>query len=126
MKHSFTLSASCLFAAVVLFSCGKKEDKGGQPYAAVASDIEEVADTVSVDTVANLPFVTQEFKKKKGENKLEIEYPTEGNAILLDSIRTWINDELGGTYRGDLADGNKLFRHYASQLGEDPDIADVV
>ena len=107
-------------------SCGTKSDDSGG--AGVDSAIEmdtvilsELADEDTL-TQANIPFVAEKMEEKKGQNVLEVQFPTQGNMELLQSVRQWLNEELGGTYKGDLADGKSFFRHYALQLGHDPDL----
>ena len=80
------------------------------------------ADATPLDTLP--PFEYREFSKSKGENKLDMEYPVAGNKPLVDAIRRWISEELGNTYKGDLDNGEKFFNFYASQLGNDPDLAE--
>ena len=59
---------------------------------------------------------SKEVDSSTGTNKLNIDYPTSGNAILLQNIREWINEELGGTYDGDLNDGATFFAYYTKGL----------
>lgn len=84
--------------------------------------LEVPTDTVDTTGVHNIPFEVRTFEKEKGENELEVEYPVSGNPELLDSVRYWMNEQLTATYRGPLDDPEAFFNHYASQLGEDPDL----
>ena len=89
-------------------------------------------DTMAETTVAaaaadtaltpNIPFEYREFEKEKGNYKLEVAYPTAGNPELVTAVRTWINEQLTGTYKGSLDDPEAFFRHYSANLGEDPDL----
>ena len=80
---------------------------------------EEQVDTVPADTMpAVTPFVTEKFSKKVGKDELEMAYPVSGDSLLVLSVRKWLNEELGNTYKGKLSDGKKLFKHYASKLGD--------
>ena len=51
-----------------------------------------------------------------GELKLTIEYPVAGNKILVQNVREWINEQLGGTYEGDLDDYEAFFNYYVKKI----------
>ncbi len=52
-----------------------------------------------------------------GDNSLlSIAYPTGGNASLVQNIREWINEALGGKYDGNLDDGQALLDFYADDI----------
>lgn len=44
--------------------------------------------------------------------KLYADYPTNGSPFLVQNIREWISESMGGDYNGDLADGKKVLEHY--------------
>ncbi|MGN0221131.1 MAG: DUF3298 domain-containing protein [Prevotella sp.] len=44
---------------------------------------------------------------------LKADYPVKGDKALIDSILQFINTELGGTYKGDLHQGDSLLAYYA-------------
>lgn len=107
-------------AAIAFGSCSKSNGSKHHDESDGRSDeMVEVNDATPAHE--NIPFQVKKLKEKKGNNELEIEYPVMGNPELLNGVRSWINDCLGGTYRGDLENGNALFRHYAAQLGTDPE-----
>lgn len=66
-------------------------------------------------------LVTKHYSKTVGDNVIDFEYPVKGNAILVQNIREWINEQLGDTYSGDLNDAEAFFQHYASKLGVNDD-----
>lgn len=101
-------------------SAGSADSKADS--AAGSDTAVEAADTATV--FANIPFEVKKFRKEKGENELEVEYPVNGNPELINSVRTWLNEQLTATYKGPLDDADAFFRHYAAQLGEDPDLAE--
>lgn len=118
MKHLYIL----LLASLLIYpSCTSGQQKEStitsQPE---SSNIASAPEEAVKDTV--IPFEIKEFKAEKGDNKLEVEYPISGNPILLASVRTWINELLGGTYRGNPDDADAFFRHYSLQLGTDPEL----
>ena len=129
MKKFYLFAA--LGALILTTSCNTKtEDKNTDINTPSIADTTintdtTLADTTAADTVvkiANTPFETKKFEKKKGKDELEIEYPVKGNKELLKSIRTWINEELGNKYRGKLDNATSFFHVYASLLGDDPDL----
>lgn len=92
--------------------------RGGSQGAAPAV----VADTVMADTVMaeveELPRISvNQMSKSVGESSIEVDFPKCSNEILERNILEWINEQLGGTYEGDLKDNAAMFEHYASQLG---------
>lgn len=96
-------------------------------YGSHLSDNTVMADTVSIDTLAGSdrlsaeaeqtgPIRTSMKSSRYGESSLDVEYPESGNPVLLQNIREWINETLGGTYDKSLDDTDAFFRHYADKL----------
>lgn len=68
--------------------------------------------------------VEQSKKDKTGEYKIVVDFPTSGNPILMNAIREYISESLGisyagemennmqGSYSGDLGDGQKMIDYY--------------
>lgn len=68
--------------------------------------------------------VEQSKKDKSGEYKIVVDFPTGGNPILVNAIREYISESLGisyagemennmqGSYSGDLGDGQKMIDYY--------------
>ena len=68
--------------------------------------------------------VEQSKKDKSGEYKIIIDFPTSGNPLLVNAIREYISESLGisyagemennmqGSYSGDLGDGQKMIDYY--------------
>ena len=52
---------------------------------------------------------------------MTIEYPVGGNKILVQNVREWINEQLGGTYEGDLDDYEAFFNYYCKKYFEEED-----
>lgn len=111
-------------ATLLLSSCGIADKLKPSASDGENTEVAEEAQTDSASTTAvrNIPFEVREFKEVKGENELEIEYPVQGNPELVTKIRMWISECLNDTYRGNLDDPEAFFRHYASRLGEDPEL----
>lgn len=124
-KRLLPLSAAALLFAGAC-SSDKEEDKthrsDSQP--PVKEEVGDSSASDSIPTLANIPFQVKKYGEKKGDNVLDMEYPVSGNPELLDSVRTWMNEQLTDTYRGNLADAEAFFRHYVAQMGEDPELYD--
>lgn len=57
-----------------------------------------------------------EKKEKKAEATIEAEYPTGGNTLLVNAVREYISEGLGGTYTGDLAQSDSLLDFYGKNM----------
>ncbi len=51
--------------------------------------------------------------------KVEAEFPVGGNFFLVNSIREWMTEELGGTFTGTPDNGKAMLTHYAQQVLKD-------
>lgn len=109
-------------AAMILAGCSSSTESKVSPAADTVRQEDSTPETADSLQFHNIPFEVQKFEKEKGDNELELEYPVSGNPELLDSVRTWMNEQLSETYHGPLDDPERFFRHYASMLGEDPDL----
>ncbi|MDE7135526.1 MAG: DUF3298 and DUF4163 domain-containing protein [Muribaculaceae bacterium] len=61
-------------------------------------------------------------KVPNNESSLTVEYPVDGPAALVESIRGWINESLGGDYKGNLANVNDVAKFYEQKLRNNEDI----
>ena len=77
-----------------------------------SSDKEEV----NIDELEGMAFETEQlsfsYDKDKVEVGINVEYPKDGNPILVNAIREYISETLGGTYDGDLEEGQQLVDYY--------------
>ena len=85
-----------------------------QQAASTPHDSDTIAKPQEPAAPANVGTTLYAQTEKGGTDdvKLSIDYPTQGPDILLQNIREWINESLGGKYKGDLSDGKALFSHY--------------
>jgi hypothetical protein len=64
----------------------------------------------------NGEFVTDSIKYSKVEKASKVDfvadYPTKGNPALVQIVREWISEEMGGTYKGSYAAGDSLLGFY--------------
>ncbi len=89
-------------------------------------------DTISTGdvTIQDMNVMTKRFTKEapsayQENNKIDYEYPTSGNTTLLQNVREWINEQLGGTFDGDLDDADAMYNYYSSKLGKGQDEEDT-
>ncbi|MBR6174260.1 MAG: DUF3298 domain-containing protein [Bacteroidales bacterium] len=48
----------------------------------------------------------------KGLFKIDADFPDSGNFFVINNIREWMSEQLGGTYEGNMEDGAKMLDHY--------------
>ena len=84
-------------------------------------------DTTANDGLLKTESIAWEEKESTEGCKLSIDYPAENGNALSQNIREWINEQLGGTYNGDLNDGKKLTEYYGKARAEQirKDIAEL-
>ena len=61
-----------------------------------------------------------EWNEKESEEgcKLSADYPTDGTCATAQNIREWMNEQLGGTYRGNLDNGKGMLEYYGTERAE--------
>lgn len=118
----FAIAAAVVAALAVVGDIGVLVADGRSGHAAAPAD---TLATDSLESVAEeetpaeeLTVGTVDRRQKHGESSLEIQYPVSGNPILVQNIREWMNEQLGGTYEQSLDDTDAFFRHYARELGK--------
>lgn len=84
-------------------------------------------DTTANNGLLKTESIAWEEKESTEGCKLSIDYPAENGNALSQNIREWINEQLGGTYNGDLNDGKKLMEYYGKARAEQirKDIAEL-
>lgn len=78
-----------------------------------SSDKEE---EVNIADLEGMAFETEKlsysYEEDKVEVSIDVEYPKDGNPILVNAIREYISETMGGTYDGDLEEGQQLVDYY--------------
>ena len=113
-----------IMAALLLAGCSQKADNAE----ATPTDSDSIqCEEVEADEDESVPtgLVTKRVAKKEGLRNwtysFVADYPVDGNPMLVNSIREWISETLGGTYTGNLADTTSMFDHYAKEYLTDDD-----
>ena len=57
-----------------------------------------------------------EQNTKASEVKIIVDYPTAGNPVLVNAIAEYVNENLGGTYYGDLQKSDSLLAYYGNTI----------
>lgn len=52
----------------------------------------------------------------KGTVKIDADFPDSGNFFVINNIREWMSEQLGGTYEGNMEDGAKMLEHYKNAI----------
>lgn len=55
----------------------------------------------------------------QGTIKISAEFPETGNFFVINNIREWMSEQMGGTYAGDLSSASLLFDHYRKAVLRD-------
>lgn len=121
-KQMFIGLALALVFVGSIFYLGTDRNKTDTTDNIMAADSDTVAvDTVAVEEDTNVytESFSQSIKGKMDKTSLSIEYPTSGPELLVQNIREWINESLGGKYNGDLSDGKALFNFYFGTLSRE-------
>lgn len=62
--------------------------------------------------------VKYENKTKTVEVTIKVDYPTAGNAALVNAIEEFISEDLGGTYTGSLANADSMLAYYGNMQAD--------
>ena len=80
-------------------------------------------DTIQEEIIDIPEFSTKKYsqKQQKGNSKcsLSVDFPVSENKILVRNIIEWINETLGGKYKGDFNDYQGIVDYYTAELEED-------
>lgn len=95
-----------LIGLLAILSCGQKSNS--------SSDSDEQAGTKQAQELKVTPL-EYSYDKNKVEVGLDIDYPT-GSALIDKAVAEYISEKLGGTYDGDLANGDSLVSYYGDEI----------
>ena len=95
-----------LIGLLAILSCGQKSNS--------SSDSDEQAGTKQAQEL-EVTLLEYSYDKNKIEVGLDIDYPT-GSALIDKAVAEYISEKLGGTYDGDLANGDSLVSYYGDEI----------
>lgn len=99
MKKSFLLVALIAISAIIPTACNCKQQANGS--------------NLSTDSLK------YEKKTKTAECIIKADYPKDGNPALANAIEEYISESLGGTYYGNLSNGDSLLAFYGDAQMKD-------
>lgn len=99
---------------IVLVTGGKSGHDATLADTLAADSVESVAEEETPAEELTVGTVVKRYKH--GESFLEIQYPVSGNPVLVQNIREWMNEQLGGSYERSLDDADAFIRHYGKGL----------
>ena len=123
IKRIFKQVAFVLLMAVVS-GCDQKAQTAVSPASQNDTATVKGNDESKGDDKLTYRQVSQEKKDESGEYKIVVDFPTGGNAILVNAIREYISESLGdsyagdpddnkqGSYSGDLSNGQQMVDYY--------------
>lgn len=107
----------CLITGLGIYFATNSDKHQSEMVEVVTDSVQEEGITMN-EVLEKLPlFSVHQLSKSEGKSSLKVDFPKCSNAVLQQNILEWINEQLGGTYEGDLNDNDAMFNHYASQLG---------
>lgn len=90
--------ASLCFIALGLTACHPKTDHSANEKQAIETE-----------------DISWEEKASAEGCKISATYPTDGSNAVIRNIQEWMNEELGGTYDGNLSDGQNMIEYYGKE-----------
>ena len=60
-----------------------------------------------------------EQKHVMGTVKIEVDFPESGNFFVINNIREWMSEQMGGTFEGGMENGPKMLEHYKNAALKD-------
>ena len=119
-SHVKTVLGLLFLAAIILAGIFLYYNSKDKSQNIINPTIVEPTDSIEdeTDSMVITRFVKEAPSKYEGNNRIEYDYPLSGNEALLQNVREWINEELGGSYEGNLNDADAMFTHYTSNLGD--------
>lgn len=109
------LFAVIILCAIALTGCKTKFDTRALDALTSLSQITPANINTRTITLAD----SVEQNKIKGKFTLEVDFPESGNFFVINNIREWMSEQLGGTYEGSLEDAAKMFAHYKTATLQD-------
>ena len=110
-KTLFTVGILCVLA-LTLASCRTK------------IDTQALNDLTSLSQITPADIESRSLSLKDsvvvdqipGRVTIEADFPESGNFFVINNIREWISEQLGGTYEGTMENGTKMLEHYKNAV----------
>jgi len=112
-----TLLAAGILCGLTLMLAGCKTKIDTQALNSLTSLSQITPADIQTRTVTIADSV--ELNKIKGKFTLEVDFPESGNFFVINNVREWMSEQLGGTYEGSVENAAKMFDHYKSAALQD-------
>lgn len=103
IKKWQTIGFTILLSGITATSCQNKQES-------------QITETDNVNYITT--SINKEDSKSTLGCKIYADYPEKGSPFLLQNIREWINETLGGSYAGDLKNGKAVIEYYAQSIND--------
>ena len=115
MKKTFI--AIAILAGLVLTFAGCKTKIDTQALNSLTSLSQITPADIKTRTLSVADSVEQ--KHIMGTIKIEVDFPETGNFFVINNIREWMSEQMGGSYEGGLDNGPKMLEHYKNAALKD-------
>jgi len=114
MKRSILLYLVC-FCLLCGVSCKRHTENNS------LSDISSLAQIVGGEVKTDSIVIVDSMRQYNIMAKVSVtaEFPTEGNFFVVNSIREWMSEQLGGSFTGTLDNGKAMMSHYSQKTLQD-------
>lgn len=133
----FFFKGKCIFAAVKIIEIVMKKTLIAVGFfcglMVMLAGCKTKIDTQALNTLTSLSQITPADIKTRpmsladsvtiggitGTIKIETDFPESGNFFVVNNVREWMSEQMGGTYEGSLENGAKMLEHYKSSVLND-------
>lgn len=114
MKYN-TLSCIVIFCLLCCCSCRHNAETSALSNLSSLSQI--ISEEVQTDSISIVDSMRQYSIMAKVSVKAD--FPTSGNFLVVNSIREWMSEQMGGSFAGTPENGKAMLTHYAQQRLQD-------
>ena len=112
-----TLIAVGIFCGLTLMLAGCKTKIDTQALNSLTSLSQITPADIKTRTVSIADSIEQ--NQVMGTVTIEADFPESGNFFVINNIREWMSEQMGGTYEGNMENGAKMFDHYKNEVLND-------
>jgi hypothetical protein len=112
-----TLFAVGILCGLTLMLAGCKTKIDTQALNALTSLSQITPADIKTRTITIADSVMQD--NIPGKFTLEVDFPESGNFFVINNVREWMSEQMGGTYEGSMENGAKMFDYYKTSVLQD-------
>jgi len=102
------------FCGVALLLAGCKTKLDSHAFNTITSLSQITPSEIQTQTLTLTDSIT--LNGVNGTVKLDVDFPESGNFFVINNIREWMSEQMGGTYEGRAEDGDRMLSHYKSSI----------